>query len=240
MTAGATDVDPSSSFFVIVGTASPPVGAAYHKVGYRTGWTTGFKHQSCVDHETNGFVTRCSDQGTAWADGGDSGGSVFVRLDSNNVDLIGTSIGRMSAFGVTNQVHVWSPYSRIYSDMVASGSGGILQVTRPANLATPYTTADVNGSNANVYWSTVSGATEYEVITQEFVETCDGFGCYVTGYPETRTRVLGTSYSDTRGIFSRVLDPSEVGYNYTSIRIVAKNPADANYSPPSEQRFAQY
>ena len=230
--AGSTAVDPFSPYFVVTGTALPPVGATYHKMGFAGGWTTDVKWQSCIDHKLgNGldqYVTRCADRGTAFNTGGDSGGSVFVRLDSNNVALIGTTVGQ----GGNN--HVWSLIGRIESDM-----GGVLGVVRDATLSSPTVTAAVLGSGyAEISWPPVSGATEYRVTVDNYSQTCDEWGCYVTGMREEST-VTGGTFTDSRS-YLYVIPPGTPSTAHVSMQVVARNPLLGSRSIASDAvRFAK-
>jgi hypothetical protein len=234
---GSRQIDQSSPYFVITQTAYVPVGTVYSKMGRTTGWTSGEKLQSCYDHHFSHpnaglfydlYTTRCADKGSAWTDGGDSGGSVFVRLDSNNVALLGTTVGRAGSSG--SDPHVYSPFSRIAVDM-----GGTLTVTRPA-LATPAVSASVVGGQARLDWSAVSGATGYKVEIVDYVQECDDFGfgwqCLVHGYPSST--IVSTSYFlDPRSTFTRVLASWEAGLVRTHYTISARNTMTGAFSLPA-------
>ncbi len=145
---------------------------------------------------------------------------MFVRLDSNNVNLIGTTVGKQ------NLRHVWSPYSRIASDM-----GGTLVVTRQAALATPVLLGTVSSNNAEVSWSAVSGASQYEVEVVDWEQQCDeDWGCNVVNTGVYKYVVTGTTFVDTRGIFSFVIPPGTPGYTYSAVTVTAKHPLNAHFS----------
>lgn len=221
---GSVEQDTQSPWFVITSatTGSIPVGATYHKMGWVGGWTTGYRYQSCVDlwlgNWPDAFVTRCADRGTAENQPGDSGGSVFVRLDSNNVSLIGTTVGNIGGD------HVYSPYSRVASDM-----GGTMVVTRPATLTEPVLTSSLVGGHANVTWPGVSGASEYQVFVQEVWQQCDEYwGCSLTYGPETKYTVTGTTWQDSRNTFiAAYVDPNGP---HMRVRVKANNPLGASFS----------
>lgn len=230
-TIGSRVQDTNSPWFVVTMTSSPPVGAYYSKMGWNSGWTTGQKTHSCVDHflgnSPDSWVTRCSDVGTALNLGGDSGGSVFARLDSNNVSLIGTTVGLKTIFPYPTPLHVYSPFSRIASDM-----GGTMVVTRQASLAAPNPSAAVVSGHAQLTWPAVVGATEYQVLVQEVDQMCDEYwGCWLIYGPEVASTVSGTTWQDPRSTFlPYYVDPNGP---HMRVRVVAKNPMLANFSPPS-------
>jgi len=242
---GSLVIDQGSPYFIITQTASVPVGTLYHKMGRTTGWTSGYKFFSCVDHKFDHpnrtglfdyYITKCADEGAVWTDFGDSGGSVFVRLDSNHVALIGTTVGRRGESGTG--MHIFSPYSRIAGDM-----GGSLNVTRAATLVHPTVTASVSAGHARVDWSSVPGATEYGIDIIDFVQECGDFGfgweCFVIGYPSS-TAVTTTFFQDPRATFTHVLEPWESGLVRTHITVTARDPLGARFSPPSAtSRFAR-
>lgn len=237
---GSINLDTASPYFVIrsVATSSLPMGAFYHKVGHNSGWTTGVTLLSCVDHHAGSwpgyYVTRCGDTGSATSIPGDSGGSVFVRLDSNNVRLIGIT------FGLSGSAHIWSPYHRIEGNL-----GGTFQVVRPATLATPSTIAgsvSTMPGTAFVYWSSVAGSSEYELQGEDWQQQCDPYwGCNVVNVSTWNVRVVGTSYTDTRPIFHSVVPPGTPAYTYTKYRVLAKNPMTGSFSVLGDSvRFSHY
>jgi hypothetical protein len=244
--AGSRQIDQASPYFVITETGGIAVGEPYHKMGRTTGWTTGQKLLSCVDHSWthpgaqgfwNLYVTKCGDVGSAYNEGGDSGGSVFARLDSNRVALLGTTVGRIGE-DQNSWGHVYSPFSRIAQDV-----GGTLGVVRPPTLATAATSASVVSGYARVDWIPVVGATEYLVDLVDFIETCGDFGfgweCLMHGYPSS-TVVYTPSFQDPRNSFTHVLQPWDPGYVRTHITITARNPLTGSFSQASAtSRFAR-
>ena len=231
--AGSIQTDQNSPWFVITQTSLPPTGSLYHKMGRTSGWTTGFKQNSCIDHHLGSgfdqYTTRCADRGTAGNQGGDSGGSVFTRLDSNKVSLIGTTVG------LQGDLHVWSTYGRIASDM-----GGTMTVTRQASLAAPVTSASVVAGHAQVTWPAVSGASEYVVQVEDVDQSCDPYwGCWYTYGVVQSVTITGTTFQDSRSHYLYVIDPAQDPYVHTRIKVTAKNPLSASFSGPSaESRFA--
>jgi hypothetical protein len=82
----------------IVGTESWPVEGQYvHKLGIRTGWTTGMIDVACEDenltHQGIGWTWKCGYAATNGAKEGDSGGPVFLPLNSTEVVFMGISVG---------------------------------------------------------------------------------------------------------------------------------------------------
>jgi len=223
-------LDAASPYFVIreVAASSPPMGTIYHKVGHTTGFTSGFIWQACADHHwgyawPDQYVTRCGDSGTAASEDGDSGGSVFIRLDTNNVRLIGISVGK------NDQKHFWSPYHRIVANL-----GGAFQVVRPATLVAPSSISGIVSTTpgqAFIYWPASSGASEYELQGEDWEQQCDPYwGCSVVNVGTWTVRVLGTSYTDTRSVFYGVVPHGTPAYTYTKYRVLAKNPMTGSFS----------
>lgn len=227
---GSITLDAASPYFVVkeVATSSPPMGAAYHKIGHTTGWSNGIVMLTCVDHHLGGrwpdlFVTRCGDTGSANTADGDSGGSTFVRLDSNNIRLIGINVG------VSGTAHFWSPYHRIVGNL-----GGTFQVVRPATLAAPSSISGIVSTTpgqAFIYWPASSGASEYELQGEDWEQQCDPYwGCSVVNVGTWTVRVLGTNYTDTRSVFYGVVPHGTPAYTYTKYRVLAKNPMTGSFS----------
>ncbi|MBL0939597.1 MAG: hypothetical protein IBJ03_11920 [Gemmatimonadaceae bacterium] len=242
---GSINLDAASPYFVVkdVATSSLPMGTTYHRIGHTTGWVTGITVQTCIDHHLgyawpDQYVTRCGDTGTASAQDGDSGGSVFVRLDSNNVRLIGITVGNNGT--APGSAHLWSPYDRIVANL-----GGTFQVVRPATLLPPSTIAGSVSSipgTAFVCWSSASGASEYELQGEDWQQQCDPYwGCNVVNVGTWKVRVVGTSYTDTRSIFHSVVPSGTPAYTYTKYRVLSKNPMTGSFSLLGDSvRFAHY
>lgn len=221
---GSLTQDIANPWFVVNGTIAPPSGAPYSRVGRASGWISGIVTSTCVDLWLNNWasvrIARCSDAGNAQTTGGDSGGSVFAMVDSFDVRLMGTTVGNMVINGASR--HVWSPYSRIASDM-----GGSMNVVRPATLTAVTPTGSTTGmpsSQAIIAWPLVSGATEYMVHAMDFAQTCDPYwGCSIYQTGGYRTTVTTTYHTDTRNIFSSIIPPGTPGTFYTSFSVEARN-----------------
>lgn len=242
---GSLQIDQNSPYFIISQTGYIPVAAPYSKMGRTTGWTSGVKLLSCIDHHFSHpgagafwdlYTTTCNDVGSAQVDGGDSGGSVFARLDTNRVSLLGTTVGRMG--NDPGDPHLYSPIGRIMADM-----GGTFNVVRPPTLATPAVTASIVGGHARLDWPAVAGATEYLVELVDYDETCGDFGfgweCHLLGYPSSVV-VQSAWFQDPRSTFTSVLQSWQSGHVRTHVTVTARSPMSASFSLPSAtQRFAR-
>jgi hypothetical protein len=100
------NVDSNNPRFYILDdlpTSSLLVGSSVHKMGQKTGWTSGEVTRTCEDiswtvisdGQEKTFFLYCQYVADYLSDGGDSGGSVFERVGSgNDVQLLGIHIGR--------------------------------------------------------------------------------------------------------------------------------------------------
>jgi hypothetical protein len=96
-------------------------GESYlHKVGRKTGWTTGVNTEHCVDYTLSGASTGgktllllCQTGSDVRIEGGDSGGPVFKALYQQSVDQPVLLLGTMVAGGTRNG----APYS-LFSPMI--------------------------------------------------------------------------------------------------------------------------
>jgi len=89
-------IDPATPMWQIVDEHPfPVIGQELHKVGRRTGWTSGLVSATCVNSNTAPDITLfCQDRVATPSGGGDSGAPYFVRIgDTNSVALIGIHWG---------------------------------------------------------------------------------------------------------------------------------------------------
>ncbi len=222
---GSLSVNLSNPYFVVVdyGVVSDIVGGQLHKMGSRTGWTRGGITNTCIDHFiTSNTTITCSMEANYVSDGGDSGSPVFsfydegvTNADTSRIMLRGIHSAHKNFLGQGNQRARFSPMSRITANL-----GGSWVFSQAPTLATPTLTAAVVGTTATLSWPAVSGATSYDVYSQDFFGYCDGFGCSVYGYAAVRYVTASTSFQDSR-VFSYVLTPTEDGANYTTFHVIA-------------------
>lgn len=235
----ALNQDVLNPWFMVRGTTPRPTGAPYSKIGRTSGWTTGTVHSTCVDHSFGGSLGvfslkthRCQDVGTAYNTGGDSGGSVFFRVDTLSVDLLGTTVGHKKIGSTT--YHVWSPYSRIASDMP-----GTMVVHRPATLSAPAAAGSTTGmgsSQAYFTWTAVPGATEYFVQVQDYINNCDPYwGCSLVPMSGYEVTTSTTMHLDTRLIFSVVIPLGSPSPSFTSFVVSGRNRLTGERSWPSNE-----
>lgn len=89
---GATvhTIDSGNPWFRIVGKATDVmVGDVVHKVGWRTGWTSGPVDRTCVTSSNGMFcqLSRGTDRFLTFGRGGDSGSPVFRRVPGSETDV---------------------------------------------------------------------------------------------------------------------------------------------------------
>lgn len=80
--AGNVAIDAANPYFVIAGTYQYPLAnEVMDKIGKFTGWTYGAIYKTCTDRDAPGDRRIvCADAADTGADGGDSGGPVFMRI----------------------------------------------------------------------------------------------------------------------------------------------------------------
>jgi len=164
---GSLDINPDRPFFIVTAADQSDAigGERVQKVGITSGWTWGTIGSTCADHHNGGLfnwypgsnVTICIYGANILADSGDSGSPVF-RLEGNGytqatdlVRIMGLIIGH--AGGET----VFSKWGRITEDL------GPLVATRNPTLSQPSVTGSKEFNAARITWSSVAGATRYNV-----------------------------------------------------------------------------
>lgn len=221
---GSVNVDPVKPYFFVTAEENNDLYAGYevHKMSYATGWTRGPVTQTCSDFYVSGnHLLRCAYEAYYVADGGDSGGPVFMydylSCPGENppkcVKLLGTHTGR-EVSGPDDAF--FSKVSRIKSDL-----GGTWNNLFSPNLAAPVQGGSISDGHPSLNWNNVSGATSYEV-----------FSGYCGTWPNLQATVYGLSFVHTAvNVNSVVPTQPACGTPHISYRIVAR--AVANYSVPS-------
>jgi hypothetical protein len=160
-TFGSTNASGTDPYFIVVGSSNGFHGQQVYKVGYSTGWTSGYINHTCVDHEITeiddpGYArtVRCTNESSNPDIGGDSGGPVFLPIGGPYVYLSGATIGE----GLDDTGTAWSTISQIQLDF-----GNALTVTRATTLGTPLVSGTIPGGTPTLSWSTIPGATQYHV-----------------------------------------------------------------------------
>jgi len=164
-TPGSTLIDSNNKYFIISAIESSIATGWYvHKMGFYTGWTTGYINQTCSDHimwnQDTGqkVLMKCSMSSYMASHEGDSGGPLFM-LDpiAGDVRLLGTLWGSHPDGEV-----FFSPFWRTMDEL-----GGTWDATRGFALTSPSPTGSVSGyGNPILSWAAVSGATRYVVFRE--------------------------------------------------------------------------
>lgn len=164
-TDGSKTIDNSNPYF-IVSAIEPDIATGWYvqKMGWVSGWTTGYINQTCSDHlmtnEKTGetVLMKCSMSSYMNTKEGDSGGPLFT-LDpiAGDVRLLGTLWG-----GHSDGEAFFSPFWRAMDEL-----GGTWDATRGFALTAPSPTGSVSGyGNPILSWPAVSGATRYVVFRE--------------------------------------------------------------------------
>jgi hypothetical protein len=121
LTAGSREISHDNPRFTITGEYYYPMdGEPLEKVGYASGWTWGGVRpgNSCVNaprSDPPDVVYICQSVVNSFAQAGDSGAPVFSWVGGNDVNVIGTLLGRLRD---DNSIHyVFSPMSGIVNDL---------------------------------------------------------------------------------------------------------------------------
>jgi hypothetical protein len=132
---GSTVFDQSNPYWYVTGEENDNlfVGQNVQKVGITTGWTWGWITQTCIDTDGGHWwgignsVVRCTYEASFVADGGDSGGPVFVITDqaAGRVTLAGLVTAKDDGFFGSGRAR-FSKLSRAKSDL-----GGTWTVQHP-------------------------------------------------------------------------------------------------------------
>ena len=136
-------------------------GQYVQKMGSVSGWTYGQIDGTCTDHRhddwPNSEITQCTYEANFTNADGDSGGPVFsfegTAYDENAdlVRLMGLVLGHVDG------IAVFSKWGRVVNDL------GALDVVRTPSLSTPSISGSLPFLNPVISWSSISGATRYNV-----------------------------------------------------------------------------
>ncbi len=137
-------------------------GMYVHKIGMTTGWTQGQVTGTCVDESESYGITLCTYESDMLVDEGDSGSPVFVFPQNNSVagslvTLVGIVKAAHSDWQGQFVRSVFSKWSRIVTDL------GALNPTREITLSTPSLSGSMIFTYPSLSWSSVSGATRYDL-----------------------------------------------------------------------------
>jgi hypothetical protein len=218
--AGSLTWDTANPYFVVTGTdANPSVGIALQKVGEKTGWTYGSVTATCIDKQET-FISAwvfCSTQTDVYNDNGDSGSPTFEWDHGAVVKFAGITWANQDGH------YYFSPLTQIQGDLT-----GTMTIARPATMQAPVLTSSLVGSNPQISWGAVSGATWYYVYRSLDDTHCRGSGFIY------QFRTTATSYVDY------ATSAIGVGLNqcpYAKYYVIATSGTD--YSPASSSAYFQ-
>jgi hypothetical protein len=166
---GDTVIDVSRPFFIVtdVDQENTTQGQVVQKMGRFSGWTWGTVTHTCEDHAHGDWpiysVTICTYEANYTDHAGDSGGPVFMfpggsqSASGDIVTLVGIHFGDLGEVGTGQSV--FSKWGRIVTDFAPTP----LLATRPVTLTQPSLSGSLSQGSPLLSWSTVSGASKYEV-----------------------------------------------------------------------------
>jgi hypothetical protein len=141
---GSTGIDPlQSRLWIVDSYYSAFEGDTLHKIGWRTGWTTGVVSENTCDDlvtsspSTGQYVLLCQTEVDAGAQGGDSGSPVFRMGSNGQIHLAGVLWGGFATgpfhFSSMNQIEMdFSGYIDVITDAPTLPSG--LSITGPTEI----------------------------------------------------------------------------------------------------------
>jgi hypothetical protein len=211
---GSMTWDTSNPWFIINDLdPNPVVGTAINKMGQASGWTYGTVTGTCQDKQEQFYPNQwvyCNTQTDAYVHVGDSGGPVFeFDASSGFAKFAGITWGEQTGF------HYFSPLSQIDNDHT-----GTMSITRPYALQSPVLTGSLSGSNPQISWSAISGATKYLIY-----RALDNSNCLTSPYAY-RTTTTSTSYIDTQ---TTSIGAGQAQCPYAKYYVIAASQSDLSY-----------
>jgi hypothetical protein len=161
----------------------------------------------------------CSTAADYYSDHGDSGSPVFIWDGASQVSFAGLNFGR-------GTYAYFSPLSQITRDLTSS-----MAITRGVNLSTPSLSGNVNGTHPEITWSSVSGATGYQLWRQVCVWQNFQCGSGSSNGLEYQGTVYGTSYLDASlnaSAYNGGSVPSALQYGYIAYYMYAMSSYDVS------------
>lgn len=173
---GSLTISSSTPYFKILDVTGPGgvmQGQEVHKVGRVSGWTYGYVTSTCADYNTGGvlppwYKVNCADRANMLVDDGDSGSPVFLRVDAELATLTGLVTGRDGTSSVISR------YAGVRGDLE---QGSAWSAVRTPSLGVATISGTVSGGYPALTWTSVAGATNYDVRRQRWQLTgWDEFG----------------------------------------------------------------
>jgi hypothetical protein len=195
------------------------------KIGRTSGWTYGTITGTCADIDLQGSSPTfdrllCAGRASFYADGGDSGGPVFLYDGADGVVLIGTT---SAGHGQPSTDMFFAPFGAIQNEI------GTIDVATNITVGTPVVSGSFNGAVPSLSWSAVSTTNTSATTVYKIYRSVWDASTY-TWLEEGQQvgSVTGTSFTDNTlpisvSSYTGSSQPAMCTYTYVQYNVQAYN-----------------